>query len=263
MTNINSIVLFKEKEIRRIWDNEKEDWFYSIVDIIGVLSDSSNPRRYWNDLKTKLKEEGSQVSDIIVQLKLKAQDGKFRETDVGDTKTILRLIQSIPSKKAEPFKIWLSQVGKERLDETIDPEILFNRAFKNYLNLGKSKEWINQRLKSIEIRKDLTDEWERSGVKEGFEFAVLTDIITKEWSNMTTKEYKNFKGLKKENLRDNFSNMELVLNMLGEVSTTEISKKENPKTFEESKRVAKKGGEIAGNARKEIERKTNNKKIDK
>ena len=250
---------FKGTEIRHAWISENEEWLLSIVDIIAVLTDSPRPRKYWFDLKKRLLEEGSELSANIGQLKMQAPDGKMRETDVGTTKQILRLVQSIPSKKAEPFKLWLANVGNERINETADPELAINRAFKIYLEKGYSKEWVNQRLKSIEIRKDLTNEWEKRGVKEGKEFAVLTGEISKAWSEMTTKEYKNFKNLKKENLRDNLSNMELVLNMLAEATTTEISKNKLPEGFKESKIIAKEGGAIAGNAKKEIEGKTGKK----
>ena len=250
---------FKGTEIRHAWISENEEWLLSIVDIIAVLTDSPRPRKYWFDLKKRLLEEGSELSANIGQLKMQAPDGKMRETDVGTTKQILRLVQSIPSKKAEPFKLWLANVGNERINETADPELAINRALKIYLEKGYSKEWVNQRLKSIEIRKDLTNEWEKRGVKEGKEFAVLTGEISKAWSEMTTKEYKNFKNLKKENLRDNLSNMKLVLNMLAEATTTEISKNKLTEGFKESKIIAKEGGAIAGNAKKEIEGKTGKK----
>jgi len=231
------------------------------MDIIHVLTGTKRPRKYWNDLKTKLKNEGSQLSDKIGHLKIMAPDGKIRFTDVADTETVLRLIQSVPSPKAEPFKLWLAKVGYERLEETADPELAINRALRTYLQKGYSKEWINQRLKSIEIRKALTDEWEERGVKGGFEFAILTDEITKAWTGLTTKEYKNLKGLKKQNLRDNMTNLELVLNMLAETATTEISQKREPKNLKENKQVAKEGGSVAGNARKDIEKKTGKKVI--
>ena len=255
-TKNNSIVLFNNKQIRRIWDKDKEEWFFSIIDVIEILTDSPRPRKYWNALKTKLKEEGSQLSHFLGQLKMKSSDGKYYLTDVGDTKFILRLIQSIPSPKAEPFKLWLAKVGNERIDELADPQKAIDRALKTYLKKGYSKEWINQRLKTIELRKELTDEWDIRGVEEGLEYAILTDEITKAWTGMTTKEYKNFKNLKKENLRDNMSNLELVLNMLAEATTTEISKNKMPETFDENKKIARKGGEVAGNTRKEIEQKT-------
>src|SRR3989344_3371400 len=226
------IAIFEGKEIRKLWDSDKELWYFSVIDIIAVLSNSDRPRKYWDDLKRKLEYEGSELSDKIGQLKMLAEDGKMRETDVADTETMLRLIQSIPSPNAEPFKLWLARVGYERLEETADPELAINRALKTYLRKGYSREWINQRLKSIEIRKDLTDEWENRGVKEGLECAILTDEISLAWAGLTTKQYKNLKGLKKESLRDNMTNLELVLNMLAETATTEISKVEKPNTFQ-------------------------------
>jgi hypothetical protein len=250
----NAIKLFEDKKIRAEWDADKEKWFFSIVDVIEVLTESSNPRRYWSDLKIKLKDEGFEMYEKIVQLKLISSDGKKYDTDCADTELLLRLIQSIPSKKAEPFKMWLAMVGRERIDETQDPELAIDRALKTYLQKGYSKEWINQRLKSIEIRKELTDEWNRVGISKQEDFAILTNEITKAWSGKSVKEYKMFKGLKKENLRDNMTNLELVLNMLAEVSTKEISKKEDPKTFSQSKIIAQKGGSISGNARKNIEK---------
>lgn len=262
MKKTKNLVLFEDKQIRRHWDDKKEEWYFSVVDVISVLTDSSIPKRYWSDLKFKLKEEGSEVYEKIVQLKLTARDGKKYLTDAGDMETIFRIIQSIPSKKAEPFKLWLAEVGKERIDETIDPEKAIDRAMITYLRKGYTREWINQRLKSIEVRKDLTDEWENRGVKKGWEFAILTDEITKAWTGgLTTKKYKQYKNLKKENLRDNMSNLELVLNMLAEVTTVEISKEVKPKTFNHNKKVAKEGGEVAGNARKEIEKKSGKKVI--
>jgi len=250
------IAIFEGSQIRRHWDAEKELWYFSIMDIIQVLVKTDRPRKYWNDLKTKLKKEGSELSEKIGQLKMKSSDGKKYLTDVADTETLLRLIQSIPSPNAEPFKLWLARVGYERLEETADPEIAINRALKTYLQKGYSSEWVNLRLKSIEIRKDLTDEWENRGVQEGLEFAILTNEITKAWTGMTTKEYKSLKNLKKENLRDNMTNLELVLNMLAETATTEISKTKKPKDFGENKKVAKIGGSVAGNARKNIEKET-------
>ncbi len=250
------IALFHGSKIRRVWDNEKELWYFAIVDIIEALTQSSNPRTYWKVFKFRLKEEGSEVVTKCNQLKMQATDRKYYMTDCADTETTLRLIQSIPSPNAEPLKLWLARVGYERLEETADPELAINRALKTYLQKGYSKAWINQRLKSIEIRKSLTDEWETRGVKEGLEYAILTDEITKAWTGFTTKQYKNLKGLKKENLRDNMSNLELVLNMLAETATTEISQKRKPKGFIPSKEIAKEGGTIAGNARKEIEGKT-------
>lgn len=259
MTKETSIKLFESKKIRVHWDNEQEKWYFSITDIIETLTGSTNPRRYWSDLKRKLIKEGfSQLYEIIVQLKLESSDGKKYETDCSDTEGLLRIIQSIPSPKAEPFKLWLAKVGYERIEETEDPELAFDRAMETYLKKGYSKNWINQRLKSIEVRKELTDEWEIRGVKKGQEYAILTDEITKAWAGFTTKQYKDFKNLKKENLRDNMTNLELVLNMLAETSTTELSKKNKPKTFNENKKIAKKGGSVAGNARKDLEKKLGN-----
>jgi len=253
---MKDIKLFEQKQIRSQWNAEEEKWYFSIIDIIEVLTDSPRPRKYWNALKTKLKNEGSELSQNLGQLKLQASDGKFYITDVANTEQLLRLIQSIPSPKAEPFKQWLAKTGYERIEESQDPEKSMDRAMENYLKLGYSTAWINQRLKSIEVRKELTDEWENRGVKQGQEFASLTDIITNAWSGKTVKQYKNFKELKKENLRDNMTNLELVLNMLAEATTTEISKKNNPETFDDNIKIAKKGGEIAGNTRKEIEAQT-------
>ena len=256
---MKDIKIFENKKIRSNWDNEQEKWFFSVVDIIEVLTDSPRPRKYWNALKAKLKLEGSELSQNMGQLKMQSEDGKFYLTDVADTEQIFRLIQSIPSPKAEPFKQWLAKVGYERIEESQDPEKSIDRAMESYLKLGYSSAWINQRLKSIEVRKELTDEWENRGVIKGQEFATLTDIITQAWSGKTVGQYKNFKGLKKENLRDNMTNLELVLNMLAEATTTEISKENNPKTFEDNKRIAKKGGEIAGDTRKQIEKQTGKK----
>ncbi len=256
MTKENTIKLFQDKRVRVQWDEEQEKWFFSIIDVIEVLTDSPRPRKYWNALKTKLKKEGSELSHILGQLKMKAADGKLRLTDVADTEQLLRLIQTIPSPKAEPFKVWLAKVGYERIEETEDPELAFERAMETYLKKGYSKNWINQRLKSIEVRKELTDEWELRGVKKGLEYAILTNEITKAWSGFNVKEYKEFKNLKKENLRDNMTNLELVLNMLAEATTKEISREKKPKTFRENKVIAKQGGTIAGNTRKEIEEKT-------
>ena len=256
---MENIKLFESKKIRSSWDNEQEKWYFSVVDIIEILTDSPRPRKYWSALKTKLKNEGSELSHNLGQLKMMAEDGKMRDTDVADTEQLFRLIQSIPSPKAEPFKQWLAKVGYERIEESQDPEKSIDRAMENYLKLGYSTAWINQRLKSIEVRKELTDEWENRGVKKGQEFASLTDIITQAWSGNTVKEYKNLKGLKKENLRDNMTNLELVLNMLAEATTTEISKENNPITFADNKKIAKKGGEIAGNTRKQIEEQTGKK----
>ena len=252
----NSIILFNEKQVRRHWDEEKELWYFSIVDVIEILTESPRPRKYWNALKTKLIEEGSQLSQKVGQLKLKSSDGKKYLTDVADTQTLLRLIQSIPSPKAEPFKLWLAQVGYERIEETEDPELSFERAMQTYLKKGYSKDWINQRLKSIEVRKELTDEWKEKGMKEGLDYAILTDEITKAWAGKSVKQYKNFKGLKKQNLRDNMTNLELVLNMLAEASTTEISKEQNPKGLSENKKVAKEGGNVAKQARITLEKQT-------
>jgi len=252
----NSKILFKQKEVRRHWDAEKELWYFSVVDIIEVLTENSRPRKYWNDLKKKLFLEGSQLSEKIGQLKMQSSDGKFYKTDVLDTENVLRLIQSIPSPKAEPFKLWLAQVGYERIEETEDPELAFERAMQTYLKKGYSKEWINQRLKSIEVRKELTDEWKERGMKEGLEYAILTDEITKAWAEKSVKQYKQFKGLKKQNLRDNMTNLELVLNMLAEASTTEISKKQKPKGLQQNKVVAQRGGNVAKQARKSIEAQT-------
>jgi hypothetical protein len=256
-----SVAIFNQKEIRRHWDSRKEFWYFSIIDIIAVLTNSTIPKRYWTDLKNRLKIEGSEVYEEIVRLKIKAADGKMRLTDTANTKTMFRLIQSIPSPNAEPFKLWLAQVGYQRIEEIADPELTINRALKTYLQKGYSKDWINQRLKSIEIRKTLTDEWENRGVNEGFKFAILTNEITKAWAGLSTKQYKKLKDLKKENLRDNMTNLELVLNMLAETATTEISRKRKPKGFKSSKIIAKQGGGIAGRARKDIEKQTGKKVI--
>ena len=256
MIQKEAIKIFQEKEVRTIWDSDQEKWYFSIVDVVSVLTDSADGRKYWNKLKQRLKEEGNETVTNCHQLKMRAADGKMRMTDVADTGQLFRLIQSIPSPKAEPFKLWMAQVALERLDEMQDPELTIDRAMMEYKRLGYSDNWINQRLKSIEVRKDLTDEWKRRGLKEGIQFATLTDIITQAWAGMTTKEYKDFKGLKKENLRDNMSNIELILNMLAEATTSEISKEKKPATFIESKVIAKQGGQVAGNARKEIESRT-------
>ncbi len=258
---MSNIKLFEDKQVRTVWDAEVEKWYVSIIDVIEALTGTDRPRKYWSDLKTKLKKEGSELSEKIGQLKMQSSDGKFYKTDVADTEQLFRLIQSIPSPKAEPFKLWLAQIASERLDEMQDPELSIDRALQQYLNLGYSENWINQRLKSIEIRKELTDEWKRLGLKEGQQFATLTDIITKSWSGKNTKEYKTLKGLKKENLRDNMTNTELILNMLAEASTKEISQAVNPTSFEESKTIAQQGGTIAGNARKELEAKTGKKVV--
>ena len=261
MKKENSTQLFEDKKVRTLWSEEEEKWYVSIIDVIEVLTETDRPRKYWNDLKTKLKKEGSELSEKIGQLKMYAADGKMRITDVADTEQIFRLIQSIPSPKAESFKLWLAQVGSERLDELQDPEISIDRALEQYLKLGYSENWINQRLKSIEIRKELTDEWRKRGLKEGLQFATLTDIITNAWAGKTTKEYKALKGLKKENLRDNMTNTELILNMLAEASTKDISEATNPETFEESKKVAQQGGDVAKVARLELESKTGKKVV--
>ncbi len=256
MTKENAIKLFESKKIRVHWDDESEKWYFSVIDIIETLTESNNPRRYWSDLKRKLTKEGfSQLYEIIVQLKLKATDGKMYSTDCADTEGLLRIIQSIPSPKAEPFKVWLAKVGYERIEETEDPELAFDRAMEIYLKKGYSKNWINQRLKSIEVRKELTDEWELRGVKKGLEYAILTDEITQAWTGLTTKQYNNLKDLKKENLRDNMTNLELVLNMLAETSTTELSKDQKPKTLRENRNIARKGGSVAGVAREDLEKK--------
>ena len=252
-----SLAIFEGKKIRRIWNEEKELWYFAIPDVISVLTESVDSLAYWRKLKERLsKEGGNETVTKCHGLKMIARDGKMRLTDTADTETMLRLIQSIPSPKAEPFKLWLAQVGYERLEETADPELAINRALKTYLQKGYSQSWINQRLKSIEIRKSLTDEWEKRGVQEGVGFAILTNEITKAWTGMTTKEYKSHKNLKKENLRDNMTNLELVLNMLAETATTEISGKREPKNLDENKTVAREGGSVAGNARKDIETKT-------
>ena len=254
----NEIKLFEGNKIRSVWDNEKEEWYFSVVDIVGALTESKNPRRYWSDLKRKMKdEEGAiQLYEKIVQLKLESSDGKMYNTDVADIQGIFRIIQSIPSPKAEPFKMWLSEIGKERIDEIIDPELTIDRALEAYLKKGYKREWINQRLQAIQVRKELTDAWDDAGIQKGIEYAILTDEITKAWSGMTTRRYKNLKGLKKENLRDNMTTLEIVLNMLAEATTTELTKATNPKGLEENKKVANKGGGVAGNARKEIEKET-------
>jgi len=262
MAKSTKIAIFKGTKIRRHWDEKQEKWYFSIVDIVAILADSSVPRRYWSDLKIKLKKEGFvQVYEKIVQLKLEAPDGKFRDTDCADTETIFRIIQSIPSPNAEPFKLWLARVGYERVEESEDPEKAIQRAMRFYLKRGYSQNWVNQRLKSIEIRKELTNEWENRGVKANGEFATLTDDITFAWAGLRTKDYKKHKGLKKENLRDNMTNLELVLNMLAEVSTTEISKKVEPKNFGENRKVAKQGGSIAGSARRRLEKRTGKKVV--
>lgn len=256
MNKQSKIKLFQKQKVRTHWDKEKEIWYFSIVDVIQVLTGTKRPRKYWNDLKKKLLLEGSQLSEKIGQLKMQSTDGKLYNTDVLDTENLLRLIQSIPSPKAEPFKLWLAKVGYERIEETEDPELAFERAMATYLKKGYSKEWINQRLKSIEVRKELIDEWQERGMEIGLEYAILTNEITKAWSDKTIKDYKKLKGLKKENLRDNMSNLELVLNMLAEASTTEISKEKKPQGLEANKDVARKGGNAAKKARVEIEKQT-------
>lgn len=264
MNQSTAIKLFQDRNVRVIWDEEQEKYYFSIVDVVAVLtgSDYQNARNYWKVLKHRLSQEGaSETVTNCNQLKMKAADGKYYKTDAADTEELLRIIQSIPSPKAEPFKLWLAKVGRERLDELADPEITINRALQTYLDKGYSENWVNQRLKTIEVRKELTNEWERVGIKKGLEFAILTDEITKSWADMTTKEYKKLKDLKKENLRDNMTNVELVLNMLAEVTTTEISKERNPETFEESKTIAKQGGEVAKNARLNIEKQLGHKVI--
>ena len=263
MTKETAIKLFNERRIRTQWDENQEKWYFSIVDVVGVLTESENPNNYWKVLKNRLKKEGSELVTNCNQLKMQSADGKFYKTDVADTEQLFRLIQSIPSHKAEPFKMWLAQVGRERIDEIEDPEIGIDRLMETYLRKGYSKEWINQRLKSIEIRKELTDEWDSRGVKKGQEYAILTDEITKAWSGLTTKQYKGYKDLKKENLRDHMTNLELVLNMLAEASTTEISKEKEPKTFQENKAVARKGGNVAKAARLQLEKTTGKKVVTK
>ena len=254
----NQIKLFEGNQIRSIWDNEREEWYFSIVDIVGVLTESENPRRYWSDLKRKMKdEEGAvQLYENIVQLKMKATDGKMRSTDVADMQGVFRIIQSVPSPKAEPFKMWLAEVGKERIDEIIDPELTIDRALATYLQKGYTREWINQRLQAIQVRKELTDTWQDHGVKVGKEYAILTNEITKAWSGMTTRQYKDYKGLKRQNLRDNMTTTEIILNMLAEAATKDIANATHPQGLEENKKVAKDGGSIAGNARREIEERT-------
>ena len=261
MTQQNALQIFEAKKVRTIWDDEQEKWYFSIVDVIEVLTDNERPRKYWSDLKSKLKKEGSELSEKIGQLKMQSSDGKFYKTDVADTEQLFRLIQSIPSPKAEPFKLWLAKIANERLDEMQNPELTVERAMYEYLQLGYSENWINQRLKSIEIRKELTDEWKKRGMKEGLQFAVLTDIITKTWSGKSTKEYKKLKDLKKENLRDHMTNTELILNMLAEASTKDISQSFNPQNFEENVEVAKKGGDVAKVAREKLEESTGKKVV--
>ncbi len=256
MGNKNQIVEFQAQKIRRFWDEQQEKWYFSVIDVIQALTDSTIPRRYWSDLKRKLTAEGSQVYEKIVQLKFVSSDGKKYLSGAADTETMFRIIQSVPSPKAEPFKLWLARVGYERVEEAADPELAVQRAMQYYLKKGYSEEWINQRLKSIEIRKFLTDEWRKRGVKGSDEFAILTDDITFAWAGMKTKDYKKFKELKKENLRDNMTNLELILNMLAEATTTEISQVKKPETFKDNRKVARQGGGVAGKARKDIEQKT-------
>ena len=255
MTKKETLQLFERKNVRTVWDDEEEKWYFSIVDVVAVLTDSPNPNNYWKVLKHRLLKEGNQSVTSCNQLKLQASDGKYYKTDVADTEQLLRLIQSIPSKKAEPFKEWMANVAATRLDQMQDPELSINQAIADYRRLGYSEEWINQRVKSIEVRKELTDEWRRTGVKEGFEYASLTDIITKEWSGYTTKQYKQFKGLKKENLRDNMTNLEIALNILAEASAAELSKQRDPKGFSEQTKTAKDGGSVAKAARNQLESK--------
>ena len=264
MAQNDKIQLFENKRIRTAWDEEKEEWYFSIVDVVAVLTDQPDQRhaaKYWSVLKTRLKKEGSELTTNCSQLKMPSSDGKYYKTDVADTEQLFRLIQSIPSPKAEPFKLWMAQVAKERLDQMQDPELSIQQAMMDYKRLGYSDNWINQRLKSIEIRKDLTDEWKRHGLQEGVQFATLTDIIYKTWAGKTAKEYKQFKGLKKENLRDNMTNTELVLNMLAELSTKKISEAQNPESFNEHMEVARKGGSIAKDARLKLEQETGEKVV--
>ena len=253
MEQNESIQLFENKRIRTAWDEANEEWYFSIIDVVGVLTDSPDPSAYWRKLKQRLKAEGNETVTNCHGLKMTAVDGKKRLTDVADTEQMLRLIQSIPSPKAEPFKLWLAQVGRERIEETIDPELTIDRALETYLKKGYTREWINQRLQAIQVRKELTDEWDARGVQQGKEYAILTDEITRAWSGMSTRQYKNLKGLKKENLRDNMSTTEIILNMLAETATKDISQQVRPETFEENRQVAKRGGRIAGNARRELE----------
>lgn len=260
---MDEIKLYENKEIRSVWDEEKEEWFFSIVDIVGILSESVNPQVYWRVLKKRLKDEGNETVTNCNALKMRSADGKMRKTDVTDMQGIFRIIQSIPSPKAEPFKMWLAETGKERMDEIIDPEITIERALETYLKKGYSKDWINQRLQAIQVRKELTDAWQEHGIKEGQEYAILTNEITEAWSGMTVKKYKNFKGLTKENLRDNMTTLELVLNMLAEATTTEIVNENNPIGLEENKKAAQEGGKIAGEARKSIEKTTGKSVISK
>ena len=257
MAQSDKIQLFEDKRIRTAWDEEKEEWYFSIADVVAVLTDSPNPQTYWRVLKKRLKDEGNETVTSCNALKMTAADGKRRLTDVADTEQLLRIIQSIPSPKAEPFKLWLAQVGRERIEETIDPELTIDRALETYLKKGYTREWINQRLQAIQVRKELTDEWDARGVQKGVEYAILTDEISRAWSGMSTRQYKNLKGLKKENLRDNMTTLELVLNMLAEATTTQFSKDRKPTTFQENLAVAKAGGQVAGRTRKDIESQSN------
>ena len=257
MAQNDKIQLFEDKRIRTAWDEVKEEWYFSIVDVVAVLTDSPNPQTYWRVLKKRLKDEGNETVTSCNALKMTAADGKRRLTDVADTEQLLRIIQSIPSTKAEPFKLWLAQVGRERIEETIDSELTIDRALETYLKKGYTREWINQRLQAIQVRKELTDEWDARGVQKGVEYAILTDEISRAWSGMSTRQYKNLKGLKKENLRDNMTTLELVLNMLAEATTTQFSKDRKPTTFQENLAVAKAGGQVAGRTRKDIESQSN------
>ena len=252
----NEIKIFEGNQIRSVWDNDKEEWYFSVVDVVGTLTDSKDPGAYWRKLKQRLKEEGSEVVTFCHGVKLKAADGKMRESDVADMQGIFRIIQSVPSPKAEPFKMWMAEVGKERLDEIVDPELTIERALETYLRKGYSREWINQRLQAIQVRKELTDSWQEHGVKEGLEYAILTNEISKAWSGMTTREYKDFKGLKKQNLRDNMSTTELILNMLAETATKDIANASNPQGLKENKKVAKRGGNVAKVAKETLEQET-------
>ena len=260
MAQNDKIQLFEDKRIRTAWDEEKEEWYFSIVDVVAVLTDQPDQRhaaKYWSVLKTRLKKEGSELTTNCSQLKMRSADGKRYNTDVADTEPLLRIVQSIPSPKAEPFRAWLAQIGRERIEETIDPELTIERALETYLKKGYTREWINQRLQAIQVRKELTDEWDARGVQKGVEYAILTDEISRAWSGMSTRQYKNLKGLKKENLRDNMTTLELVLNMLAEATTTQFSKDRKPSTFQENLEVAKAGGQVAGRTRKDIESQSN------
>lgn len=253
---MDTVKLYENNYIRSAWVEEKEEWYFSIIDVIAVLTESDNPRKYWSVLKTRLKKEGRETATICSRLKMRASDGKLRDTDVADIEGIFRIIQSVPSPKAEPFKMWLAQVGRERIDEIADPELSIDRALETYLQKGYSREWINQRLQAIQVRKELTDSWQDHGVNQGRDFAILTDEITRAWSGLSTREYKNYKGLKKENLRDNMNTMELVLNMLAEATTATLTNAKNPQGLAENRKIAREGGAVAGNARKEIEQKS-------